>query len=594
MRYPPRFLDALRSRLSLSSVIGKRVKVTRAGREFKACCPFHKEKTPSFTINDDKQFYHCFGCGAHGDVIKFVMDHDNLSFNDAIEMLAGEAGLEVPKPDPRMVQQEKRSRGLNELMATAAQYFSSCLYARENEAIQRYLLDRGLSEKEVKDFQIGFAPEDGSALISVLTQAGFSIHDIIQVGLAKAGQNGRSPYAFFRERVMFPVLDRQKRVIAFGGRALPEEMRAPSRSDFKPPKYLNSPDTPLFDKSRVLYGEDKARLAAREGKPVIVTEGYMDVIACHQAGFSGAVAPMGTALTEGQIESLWMMIPADVKTPILCFDGDRAGQQAAQRALDRFLPILRPGQSAAFAFLPDGEDPDSLIKKAGAQRFQMILDHAMPMIDFLWSLHIASKKTDTPETRAGAIQSLKNAISTIEDNAVQSHYRSLIDARIKETFFNRDKQRGGRNGAAPPLQKPKMVLYNDLYERILLAALINHPLLFDYVEEQVAALMFQNPAYARLKQALIAELSQQQDLESFDGPAYLEAQGFVQERRDILDNSLYVHASFAAPVSDSGEIDLQNLANQWLTLWQDVQNKHGHMESQKAKKQEIMTGFDTK
>ena len=336
MAFPPRFLDEIRARVSLSDVVGRRIKLIRAGREYKACCPFHHEKTPSFYVNDEKQFYHCFGCGAHGDVIRFITDHDNVPFRETVEMLAAEAGLDMPKEDPRAVQRAQKAKDLHEMMSEAAQWFMHQLHAQNNREVLTYAQDRGLSGAAAADFMIGYAPADGKALRTYLEGKGYAIKDMIEAGLFKPSRKGGEPYAFFRDRVIFPVADRRGRIVAFGGRILPEHIRPiDPNSSFKPPKYLNSSDTVLFDKSHTLYGADKARIAARNNKPLIVTEGYMDVIACHAAGFNGAVAPMGTALTEGQIQALWAMQMAEEKLPILCFDGDNAGRRAASRAVER-------------------------------------------------------------------------------------------------------------------------------------------------------------------------------------------------------------------------------------------------------------------
>ena len=321
MSIPPRFLDEIRNRLTLSDIIGRRISVKRAGREHKACCPFHKEKTPSFTINDDKQFYHCFGCGAHGDVIGFVMQHDNLSFMDAVEMLSADAGLQMPKPDPQAIQKAKKEKGLHELMDEATRWMSEQMVSASHKDVLDYVENRGMNEEIRNCFRLGYAPTDGQALRKFLTDKDFTDAQMLEVGLLKESTRGGDPYIFFRDRVMFPVADRRGRVVAFGGRILPEHIRPQNpNSDFTPPKYINTSDTTLFDKGRMLYAEGLARQAAREGHTVLVTEGYMDVIACHKAGFKGAVAPMGTALTEEQIISLWSMIPEGEKSPEKSYD----------------------------------------------------------------------------------------------------------------------------------------------------------------------------------------------------------------------------------------------------------------------------------
>ena len=299
MTLPPQFLDELRARLPISAVVGKRIRLIRAGREHKACCPFHNEKTPSFTVNDQKGFFHCFGCGAHGDVIGFVMQHDRLPFMEAVEQLAAEAGLEVPKPSPQDRERQERQRGLHDLVEAAARFFQAQLGAPGGRMARDYLAGRGLDEEMIARFRLGYAPTDSRALIRALTEQGFEVPAMIEAGLARQPEDGRAPYAFFRHRVMFPVTDRRGRAVAFGGRILEGDG----------PKYINSPDTPLFHKGRMLYALAQAARAIADGQPAIIVEGYLDVIALHQAGFAGAVAPLGTALTEDQVALLWRLMP---------------------------------------------------------------------------------------------------------------------------------------------------------------------------------------------------------------------------------------------------------------------------------------------
>ena len=329
MAIPSRFLNELRDRLTLSDIVGKRVKLTRAGREFKGCCPFHNEKTPSFTVNDEKQFYHCFGCGAHGDAIGFTMQSRNISFIEALEMLASEAGLQVPQQSPQEIEKAKVQKDLYALLEQSCQWFEKQLRDPKNAQALEYMRGRGTSDELLSQFRVGYGPADGQALRKHLLEQGFTDKQMIQAGVIKESTRGTQPYGFFRERILFPVSDRRGRVVAFGGRILPDHLRAPDRGDFKPPKYINSSETALFHKGRMLYGESHARQAAADDQPLIVTEGYLDVMACFSAGYRGAVAPLGTALTEEQIAILWQMIPRNQKNPVLCFDGDNAGRRAA-------------------------------------------------------------------------------------------------------------------------------------------------------------------------------------------------------------------------------------------------------------------------
>ncbi len=578
MSIPPRFLDEIRNRLTLSDIIGRRISVQRAGHEFKACCPFHKEKSPSFTINDDKQFYHCFGCGAHGDVIGFVMQHDNLAFPDAVEMLAADAGLEMPKPDPQAIQKAQQQKDLYTLMDAATAWFQGQLRAGGHQDVQDYLDKRGLGGQVQENFRIGYAPADGQALRKALKADGFSDAMMIEAGILKKSTKGGEPYAFFRDRVMFPVADKRGRVIAYGGRILPEHIR-PITGDFKPPKYINSSDTPLFDKGRMLYGEQHARHAAREGHSIIVTEGYMDVIACHQAGFKGAVAPMGTALTEEQIISLWSMIPGDEKIPVLCFDGDNAGRSAASRACQRILPLLKPNQSARFAFMPEGEDPDSLLRSGGVPALKSVLQAAMPLFDFLWASHTAGRTFDTPEKRAGLEKTLQKEILQIQDTDVQRYYKELLRTRISDTFFPRYNKKDGskkQGYAAPPkpsslrIPKPRAA-QTDVKDRVLLAAILNDPRIYEQIEESFGEFHPANTRLNDLRQNIIMAMEDDPALDAQALAHHLEMQGFKQEMDDICSESVYVHAAFCRPANRK-DYDNPTKAQQWNAFWASMKN----------------------
>lgn len=582
MTIPPRFIDEIRNRVTLSSIIGKKVKLTRAGREFKGCCPFHREKTPSFYVNDDKQFYHCFGCGAHGDAVGFVMQDGNLSFIDAVETLAAEAGLQMPRPDPEAVKKAEKSRDLYALLNEATLWMEEQLYAPKNKEVLEYLTGRCLKKETLASFRVGFAPPDRQAMRTYLKSKNFDDTMMAEAGLVKKNDKGET-YAFFRERVMFPVLDRRGRVIAFSGRILPDHLRPPERGDYKPGKYINSPEGPLFDKGRTLYSEGRARQAARENKSVIVVEGQMDVIASAQAGFTGAVAPMGTALTEDQIVLLWSVIVSEEKVPVLCFDGDNAGRKAASRACERILPLLKPNQSVRFAFMPDGEDPDSLIKANGVGAFQKVLDGAISMFDFIWQSAIAGKDFSIPEVRAGTVKVLNTEIGKIGDRDVQKHYQVLMQERISETFFKRrDGNNYQRDRGAPrlPSIKPRAPVFRDVHARVLLAALLNHPHVFADVEEALGGLELQNEGLAKLRDALISTLSGDSGLDRQALRLHLNASGYEKVMDDILSESLYVHAGFAAP-----KVEPETVLSQWLELWQDIQKR--------AAQKEISAGWKT-
>ncbi|PXW71604.1 DNA primase [Blastomonas natatoria] len=418
MTLSPQWLDELRSRITLSTLIGRHVKVQRAGREYKACCPFHNEKTPSFTINDDKGFYHCFGCGAHGDAIRFMTDHQGLGFMDAVKELAAEAGMSVPAPDPRAARQAEAKASLHDVCQAAQDWFVAQLGSAAGEEARAYLRNRGLSAETIQRFGIGFAPDSRTGIKSALGHLDEDL--LIEAGLL-IKVDDKAPYDRFRGRIMIPIRDPRGRVIAFGGRILGQGE----------PKYLNSPDTPLFDKGRTLYNLHLAAPASRQSGRVVVVEGYMDVIALAQAGFGECVAPLGTALTEHQIERLWKM----VDRPLLCFDGDNAGQKAAMRAASRALPLLKPGQSLGFVSLPGGQDPDDLVRASGPQAFATCLEQAAGLLDHLWSHELAAQPLTSPEDRAGLKARLNAHADTIADGDIKALYRREIGQRFSDLFF---------------------------------------------------------------------------------------------------------------------------------------------------------------
>ena len=432
MALTPQWLDELRSRITLSTLIGRTVKVTRAGREYKACCPFHNEKTPSFTINDEKGFYHCFGCSAHGDAIRWMTDQRGLSFIDAVKELAAEAGMDVPAADPRAAKKAEEQASLRDVTQAAADWFTQQLGSSNGAPAREYLAKRGISEATRKAFGFGLAPESRTALKEALKK--FPTAMLVEAGMLIAVDD-KEPYDRFRGRLMIPIRDARGRVIAFGGRILGDGE----------PKYLNSPDTPLFDKGRTLYNLDKASPASRQTNRIVVVEGYMDVIALAEAGIADAVAPLGTALTENQLGMIWRMVPV----PVLCFDGDSAGQKAAMRAAMRALPLLRPGFSLAFATLPAGQDPDDLVRARGAAGFAEILEDAQPLVERLWAHEVAAGPLATPEERAALKTRLLAHADAIEDADVRHHYREAFRERLDALFARRQPERGPRVPWAP-------------------------------------------------------------------------------------------------------------------------------------------------
>jgi DNA primase len=410
----PQFLDELRARTSLSTVIGRTVKLQKAGREWKAPCPFHKEKTPSFYVNDEKSFYHCFGCGVHGDAIRWLTDARGLPFMDAVKELAEAAGMEVPAADPRAQEKAERATGLYDVMEAAQHWFEEQLGGLEGAQARAYLETRGISDTTRRRFGFGYAPDTRGKLRVALRD--FGNDRLIEAGLLIAPDDEREPYDRFRGRLMFPIRDRRGRVIAFSARIL----------GAGEPKYLNSPDTPLFDKGRTLFNIDKAAPASREAKRVIVVEGQMDAIALDQAGFGEAVAPLGTAVTETQLGLLWRLAPA----PLFCFDGDSAGQKAAVRALLRALPHVGPGRSLSFVTLPAGKDPDDIIRSEGREAMKALLAAPQSLVDRLWGHELKAEPLATPEERAGLRQRLSDHVASIQDPHVRDQYRMELFGRF--------------------------------------------------------------------------------------------------------------------------------------------------------------------
>jgi len=497
MSLSPQFLDELRARTTLSTLIGRSVKVQKAGREYKACCPFHNEKTPSFTINDEKGFYHCFGCGAHGDAIRWMTDNRGLPFIDAVKELADAAGMEVPAADPRAAKRAEQARGLHDAMQAAQNWFEEQLGGIDGAEARAYLEQRGITDATRRAFGFGYAPDSRGKLKTALRD--FPVEMLIEAGLLiQPEDRNRDPYDRFRGRLMIPIRDARGRVIAFGGRILGQGE----------PKYLNSPDTPLFDKGRTLYNIDKALSAARTAGRIIVVEGYMDVIALAQAGIHECVAPLGTALTEHQIERLWKI--ADV--PLLCFDGDAAGQKAANRAALRALPHLKPGQSLSFVTLPGGMDPDDLVKAKGSAGFEACLAGPTPLVEQVWLLERNSGPVDTPEARAGLKQRVAEHAAVIAQDLVRHEYERAFKDRFWSEFgwkrqdinavrgFIRDSRQALEQKADLTDMGVRLEI---VIKRGVLLGIMRHTSLLYSHREQIAALNMPNPDMAKWRAHLV-------------------------------------------------------------------------------------------
>ncbi|GAA4018582.1 DNA primase [Sphingomonas swuensis] len=507
----PAFLDELRARTTLSSVIAPHVKLTRAGREWKACCPFHNEKTPSFTVNDEKHFYHCFGCSAHGDAIRFLTDHLGLPFMDAVKELASAANLEVPAADPRSQERAKRQATLHDVMADAQAWFAEQLDGIDGAEARAYCQKRGIGAGAIKRFGIGFAPDRRNGLRKALERHGDA--RLVECGLLISIEDEpkKEPYDRFRGRLMIPIRDQRGRVIGFGGRIL----------GAGEPKYLNSPETVLFDKGSSLYAIDRAGPASRQARRLIVVEGYMDVIGLDRAGIAEVVAPNGTALTERQLELLWRLDPS----PILCFDGDKAGSKAAIRAATRALPMLGPERTLSFVTLPEGQDPDDLVTSGGREAVEALLGRPEPLVDRLWRHEVDSTPLATPEQRAGLKQRLLDHAAAIADRSLSQLYRDewmdrffALNRRERPAFEPRSPgqspQRRGSwvrgKGFVPP-EKPLEDATRQIGResvgpqeaRAIAAGLAAYPDLIAEEFDLLAALPFADPSAEALKQRLL-------------------------------------------------------------------------------------------
>jgi DNA primase len=537
MRFSPQFLDELRARLPVSEVVGRRVKLRKAGREWKGLSPFNKEKTPSFFVNDQKQAWFDFSSGKNGSIFDFLMLTEGLSFPEAVERLAAEAGMPLPKVSHEEEAREEKRRSLADVMEMAAQFFEATLAGRTGAKARGYLADRSLDPATQVKFRLGYAPSERFALKEHLGNQGVSVEDMVAAGLLVSGEDIPVPYDRFRDRVMFPITDPRGRVIAFGGRALEKDAQA---------KYLNSPETSLFHKGGTLYNIAMARAAAHKGAPVVAVEGYVDVIAMVNAGYEGAVAPLGTALTEDQLALIWKM--AD--EPILCFDGDGAGRRAAYRAVDIALPLVRPGKSLRFASLPEGQDPDDLWRSGGREAVDAVLSAARPLADMLWMRETEAASFTTPERRAALEARIGEITAAIGDETVRKYYRRDFGERLRRLFFGSDERprnkrsansewrmgnrgdKGRRNSSPtryspsatrpgavrPAIEGPYVVASPQLAaspilrghraamplrEALILQAAINHPWLLDEHLETLEGAEFRHPDAEKVKAALI-------------------------------------------------------------------------------------------
>ncbi|EAU45718.1 DNA primase [Salipiger bermudensis] len=563
MSLPPGFLDELRNRTSLVQVVGRKVmwdnrKSNQAKGDMWAPCPFHQEKSASFHVDDRKGFYYCFGCHAKGDAISFVRESENVEFMEAIEILAREAGMPMPARDPQAAKKADRREQLSEVMEQAVRFFRMQLRAGAATEARAYLDRRGLKEDVRDRFEIGFAPEGWQNLWDHLRGQGVAEDLILGAGLAKASDRGKAPYDVFRNRIMFPIRDARGRAIAFGGRAMDPRDNA---------KYLNSPETELFDKGRNLYNHAPAREAAGKGQPLIVAEGYMDVIALSEAGFGASVAPLGTAVTETQMQLLWRI----TDEPIVALDGDKAGLRAAYRVIDLALPLLQAGKTLRFALMPEGKDPDDLLRAEGAGAVSKVLEGAMPMVQLLWRRETEGKVFDSPERKAALDARLRDVLRQIQDPGLRRHYGDEIkELRFQLFRPQRPKRAFGGGGAggprrawnapAPPSASVKSSLLvaagdtaeNELREAVILAVLLSTPELIAEFEQGLEMLNCTDPVRASLRDVLLRN--------NADSAAALREEAEYRIGPEPLENLLAArHVAVVPCVRRPGDIELARM-----------------------------------
>lgn len=558
-RFTPDFLEELKTRLRPSDVIGRYVKLKKQGNEWAGLSPFTKEKTPSFFVNDHKGFFHCFSSGKHGDIISFLQETQRLTFYEAVERLAEEAGLPLPAESPGEAARAEKAKGLAEACAAAAKFFAAMLRRADGRHALDYLRGREVTDAQMEAFAVGYAPGGRSVLKDFLLNKGFQEQTLTDAGLLIKPEDGSASYDRFRNRVMFPIMGPRDRIIAFGGRALDKEARA---------KYLNSPETPIFHKGSVLYNLGPARAAAAEDKAaLIVCEGYMDVIALWGAGVRRAVAPLGTALTEDQLALLWRASDE----PVLCFDGDRAGTGAAYRAIDRALPHLKPGKSLSFAFMPKGKDPDDLVRAEGAGAFHTVLEEARPMVEVLWEREIDARPLDTPERRAALRAHLRTLVKEIADKDVRAAYGAELATRLDRQFAppsgkTRRTKAGGffarnqgfRHVEAPrpsPRLKQRGAPSQWTREAALVLAALTHPALVERQEAAFFSLELSDEGLKTLLSEILSALSTDHALDSAGLKSHLSQTGAAGALERVLKDHELTKEKFLRPDAEIEEVE---------------------------------------
>ncbi len=562
MSLPPGFIDELRSRLSIGQVVGRKVmwdnRKSNPGKgDLWSPCPFHQEKTASFHVDDQKGFYYCFGCHAKGDAFRFVQETENVGFMEAVQILAGEAGMPMPERDPRAQEKADHRTVLSDVMEQAVQWYRMQLRSAGAAQARAYLEGRGFDQAALDRWEIGFAPDMRQGVFAALTGKGVEAAQVIEAGLAAKPDDGGAPYDRFRGRIIFPIRNHRGRAIALGGRAMDPNARA---------KYLNSPETPLFDKGRSLYNHKPAREAAGKGSQLIVAEGYMDTIALSEAGFASTVAPLGTAITEDQLALMWRIS----SEPVIALDGDKAGLRAAMRLIDLALPLLEAGKSLRFALMPQGMDPDDLIRAQGRDAMQAVIDGALPLVQLLWRRETEGKVFDSPERKAALDKVLRDAIKVIPDPSLRGHYGQEIKD-LRWALFNPRKggagagggkfKRDWRKGGPTPYAQATTVTTgakssvfaaggegaeDHLREAVILATLVVNPDQVTAFEREIETMDCRDPDHAALRDALLRHGAGE------DVRALIEADLGAVAVADLLGQS---HVQIAPPIRRAGNAE---------------------------------------
>lgn len=581
-----KFCDELRARVSIVDVVGARVKLVRKGREYQACCPFHNEKTPSFTVNEAKGFYHCFGCGAHGDIIKFEMEANNLPFIEAVEKLAAKAGMQLPKLSHEHKEEAEKKASLYDIMELAVKFYEKNLRLRDGQRALEYLYNRGFNDEIIAKFRLGYAPGN-NGLLALLRSKGISEADMSDLGLVSLAEKNTSKrtFDFFRDRVIIPIFDKRGRPIAFGGRIMGDGQ----------PKYLNSPETPIFNKRRVLYNMNNARDKAYAARNLIVCEGYMDVIALDKYGFGYAVAPLGTALTEDQIEEAWKVC----EEPVLCFDGDNAGIRAAIRSVDRGLPILKPGYSLRYAFLPDKMDPDEFLKSKGSDEFLKILNETMPLKDLLWRKNVEGRVFDTPEQKALIEKNVREEVAKIQNETIRGYYLQEMQDKIynelgrgsRKNRFVSGFRKNESHGEVRPVVKPKTNI-NDNVSRFVVSGLLFYPALIGEYEERLASLEIRNADMRKLLDCMLEAFQENDRLDFAAMYSLIKDKGLGKEMSQLWEVAMFKQQN-PEIYKIREDIDTKIIEEQLLQLENEIKECLSQIEASESFPEELYKRYES-